>query len=126
MLAADNEKHLERMMNQMHDIQKQQKRTNLRSIHARQHVEAIGAECSKNSSLRGDRIVGTCVTNTSHSEYANGHRCVGDKGGQADLVAWDVIEAIYDVLGQEEAQTNTTSPFSLVSNTNLVSGDTMV
>jgi hypothetical protein len=104
MLAAYNEKHHERMMKQMHDIQKQQKRTNLRSVHARQHVEAIGAECSKSSSLQDDGIVGTCATNTSHFEYANGHRCVGDKGGQPDLVAWDVIEAIYDVLRQEEAQ----------------------
>jgi hypothetical protein len=29
---------------------------------------------------------------------------MGDKGGQPDLVAWDVIEAIYDVLLEEEAQ----------------------
>lgn len=104
MLAAYNERHHVKFMQQIHDIRQQQNRTNLRSVHARQHVEAVGAECSIRSSQKDELKVGACVTNTSHFDYANGHRCMGDKGGEPDLVAWDVIEAIYDVLLQEEAR----------------------
>ncbi|CAB9500378.1 expressed unknown protein [Seminavis robusta] len=69
------------------------KRTNLMAIDARKYVEVLG-ECAT-STIEN---VGTCLTDTKHELYSKGPRCFGDKGGHADLVAWDIIEAIYSLI----------------------------
>ena len=68
----------------------------IRAIDARQHIDEMGGEeCSSNSRA----IVATCITDKTSQEYSNGHRCAGDKGGQPDLLVWDVIEALWDAFG---------------------------
>lgn len=74
-------------------------RTNLRSVNGRNYIEALGGdECSSNNKVGGDAVVSTCVTDRSDPVYENGHRCTGVNGGQSDLVAWDVVEALHDIL----------------------------
>lgn len=56
----------------------------------RKHVADMGDfDCV--STKRKD--VSTC------NPKPDGHRCVGDKGGQADLLAWDVVEVLWEVFG---------------------------
>ena len=69
-------------------------RTNLRSVNGRNYIQELGGdECSSNV---GDKVT-TCAKRST-SVYKNGHRCTGAKGGQSDLIAWDVVEALHDVL----------------------------
>jgi len=72
------------------------RRTNLRSVHGRRYIHSDwgGRECSSNV---GERVA-TCITDRKNVVYGNGHRCCGDKGGQPDIIAWDVVEALWDVL----------------------------
>jgi hypothetical protein len=73
------------------------KRNNLRAIYGRRYIDSHlhGMECSSDSY----DIVSTCLTNrTSNKRYSDGHKCVGQHGGFPDLIAWDLIEALYDVL----------------------------
>jgi hypothetical protein len=77
-----------------------QNRTNTLAIDARHYISNMQRkECGSDQS----RKVGTCYTDSSKMEYRNAHRCMGDKGGQPDLVAWDVIEALWELLGGEGA-----------------------
>ena len=65
----------------------------MRAIDARQYIDEMdGEECSSDS--RG--IVATCVTNRTSVRYSDGHRCAGDKGGQPDLLVWDLIETLWE------------------------------
>ena len=75
-------------MEQFHTVVEQEGRTNIRVVNSRQYYEALGKqECPSDDST----LVGTC------KDSQNGHRCMGDKGGQPDMVAWDVIEALWDL-----------------------------
>jgi hypothetical protein len=73
------------------------KRTNLVAIDARQYVSSLG-ECATNQAEQ----VGTCLTDVTHEYYDKGERCLGTKGGHADLVAFDVVEAIYKVMWEKK------------------------
>lgn len=65
----------------------------MKTIDARQYIDEMdGEECSSDS--RG--IVATCVTNRTSKRYSDGHRCAGDKGGQPDLLVWDLIETLWE------------------------------
>lgn len=71
------------------------RRDNLRSVNGRNYIDELGGEeCSSNVG----EVVATCVTDKSNHVYKNGHRCAGDKGGQPDLIAWDVVDALHNVL----------------------------
>lgn len=74
----------------------QHQRTNIRSIYGRNYIqkELGGNECSSDSF----QIVATCITDRNSKRYANGHRCVGPDGGQADLIAWDLVETLHELL----------------------------
>lgn len=63
-------------------------RTNIAVIPARRHMEVLGTECG--SALRTE--VGACHHNPGM------HRCTGPRGGDADLVAWDLVEAVGGLL----------------------------
>ena len=56
-------------------------------VNSRRHIDAMGKECSSNNHYG----VQDCGKNR------NGHRCNGPHGGHPDIVAWDVIEAIYNL-----------------------------
>jgi len=79
-----------------------QRRTNLIAINARAYIDGIfgGEECATDQM----KVVGSCITDPNHAHYAKGHRCFGKYGGHADLVAWDVIEAIYKLYNRQQQQ----------------------
>lgn len=67
-----------------------EQRTNVRVVHSRAAIDAIGwGDCAHDSKPH----VATC-----NATLKNKHMCMGDKGGIPDFVAWDLIEALYDVL----------------------------
>jgi hypothetical protein len=78
---------------QLYRFVKKKKRTNLIAIDARKYTSKLG-ECSTETF----KTVGTCMTDPSHPRYAQGHKCMGAYGSHADLVAWDLIEAMYKVM----------------------------
>jgi hypothetical protein len=63
-------------------------RSNVAYIYSRKHVEALGVECGARKTLKTE--------DCGYEEKArkDEHRCVGEKGGHPDLVAWDVREWI--------------------------------
>jgi hypothetical protein len=64
-------------------------RSNIDVVKTRGHILATGAECGSSA----DRAsIGTCIDNSG------AHRCAGPNGGDADLMAWDLIEALYDAI----------------------------
>ena len=56
-------------------------RTNVHVISGRKYIDEIGLEC------------GTDAYNGDCDELA-GHRCMGTLGGHPDLIAWEVVESI--------------------------------
>ncbi|CAB9500797.1 unknown protein [Seminavis robusta] len=51
-------------------------------------------ECSSDQRTK----VGTCNTEVNSPRFSNGHRCIGSRGGHPDLIAWDVVQALYKLL----------------------------
>jgi hypothetical protein len=67
-------------------FQSSQNRSNMGVIHTRRHVRAVGTECGSSA----DRTsIGACIANSG------AHRCTGTSGGDADLMAWDLVESLY-------------------------------
>jgi hypothetical protein len=62
-------------------------RDNLYSINSRKYIDALGIECSSNETAFSP-LTGRCGDQTSQ------HRCNGPLGGHADLVAFDIVEAL--------------------------------
>lgn len=74
-------------------------RTNLYAINARDHIVQLGgAECSSNN----NSAIGTCALKEDGSVYSSGHKCMGDKGGEPDMVAYDVVELLWQIFGSDE------------------------
>jgi hypothetical protein len=63
-----------------------QNRSNIAVIHTRRHIRAIGTECGSNAQRAS---IGACIANSG------AHRCTGRHGGDADLMAWDLVESLY-------------------------------
>lgn len=74
--------------NEMSFLQRSNGRDDLHWIDARQHIVATGIECGSQS-RQGH--LSDCVDGP-------GHRCEGDCGGHPDLVVWDIIEKLYEIL----------------------------
>lgn len=50
----------------------------------------------------------TCIQDKDDDVYSNGHSCMGCLGGSPDMIAWDVVESLWDVLSEKEKSiTNT-------------------
>lgn len=98
MTAVTNQPQHEQVVRQMKNITQTTGRTNLQAVNARQHVAGMNrAECGSDSSS----TIGTCFTNRAGFVYSNGHRCMGDKGGEPDIVAYDVVEALFQAFSVE-------------------------
>jgi hypothetical protein len=67
----------------MTDVVRSINRPNVQMVNGRAYTGMLG-ECSTNNWLS----VGVCGTD------ASAHRCVGDRGGHPDLLAWDIVEAL--------------------------------
>jgi hypothetical protein len=72
-------------------------RTNIVVVDARRHVAQLG-ECGSDQ-IRG---MGVCFNEGDHNPKGRNpnamHRCTGAKGGHPDLIAWDVMEALFRLL----------------------------
>lgn len=88
-------------------FQRDSNRTNIRTINARKYVNKLESMMSHKEKAKTpfyecvtdvQRDVGTCNLDKKSRRFANGHRCMGEKGGHPDLVAWDVIEALHEML----------------------------
>jgi len=66
---------------------------NIKILNGRAHVEVLG-ECASLKPWEFD----ICRMGTQ-GNIGNQHRCTGAKGGHADLLAWDLIETLYNVMG---------------------------
>jgi hypothetical protein len=84
-------------------------RTNVHFINSRRYIDRLGLECGSDDKFtvgschepgNHDGMVPNNTTNTSSSTRnpANMHRCAGPLGGHADLIAWDIIEKLHEVL----------------------------
>jgi len=73
----------------------QYRRTNIRAVYGRRYItpELHGNECSSDVG----RQVSTCLE-PGAQRYSDGHRCVGSDGSHVDLITWDLVEALWDVL----------------------------
>ena len=69
----------------------------LRAINARRYTNEMGGEeCTSDSLGRVDTCAGR-----DNPRYSEGHRCMGDKGGQPDLLVWDFVEVIWELFSSE-------------------------
>jgi hypothetical protein len=71
----------------MNDFVQSFNRPNVQMVNGRAYIGMLG-ECSTDNWLS----VGVCSTD------ASSHRCVGDRGGHPDLLAWDIVEALDGLL----------------------------
>jgi hypothetical protein len=72
-------------------------RDNLWFVDSRAYTSQLG-ECGSDDKL----TVGTChepgdVIHGSNRKPADMHRCTGSNGGHPDLIAWDIVETVYQV-----------------------------
>lgn len=75
---------------------KAENRSNIVFLNGRTHISRLGLECGSDDRT----IVGTChEAGESGRPAFDMHRCTGRRGGHADLLAWDVVEALYSLLG---------------------------
>ena len=73
-------------------------RTNIYLVDARKHIDVLG-ECGSDviSEMGTCRNTGDGVKGSREAEAM--HRCTGLNGGHPDLVSWDIVEQLYEVLG---------------------------
>jgi hypothetical protein len=76
------------MYDKVQEVNTRDNNNNVRLVNGRQYAPLLG-ECGSNQW----QSVGVC------EDDATAHRCIGERGGHPDLVAWDVIEAMHDLLG---------------------------
>ena len=74
-------------------------RTNVYFVNSRKYVDEIGLECGSDDKL----VTGTChepgdIIPNSNRNPSDMHRCAGQYGGHADLIAWDLVETLYEIL----------------------------
>ena len=79
----------EPILSEIEHLQKQG-RDNLYYVDARHHIDAMGTEC-----ISADRLGVSDCLEVNHSFT---HRCVGGAGGHPDLLAWDIVETLYEAL----------------------------
>jgi hypothetical protein len=77
--------------------QLKRERDNLWFVDSRAYTSQLG-ECGSDDKL----TVGTChepgdVIHGSNRNPADMHRCTGKNGGHPDLIAWDIVETLYQV-----------------------------
>lgn len=71
-------------------------RRNVQQINSRTYIERLGLECGSDDKY----TLGTChepgdKNLRGNRSPADMHRCAGAFGGHADLVAWDIVEALH-------------------------------
>lgn len=98
MTALSKETNHKYVVKRMNNITAETGRTNLYAINARDHIVQLGgAECSSDE----NKLVGTCATRRKSFTYSSGHKCMGNKGGEPDMVAYDVVETLWQIFGTQ-------------------------
>lgn len=72
--------------------------TDIIVIDARKHIEAMGDECGSDSLSEVGLCLNTVEDNNGGRDPKDMHRCIGKNGGHPDLVAWDVVEGLHQLL----------------------------
>jgi hypothetical protein len=99
MFSQYDQKRVNQQQQQQQLLKSQQhKRDNLWFVDSRAYISQLG-ECGSDDKL----TVGTChepgdVIPNSNRNPADMHRCTGADGGHADLIAWDIVETLYQVV----------------------------
>jgi hypothetical protein len=86
MFAGFSQTWTERAIQEVQWLRSSQNRSNIGVIHTRGHIRAMGTECGSSAERTS---IGTCIANSG------AHRCTGPNGGDADLMAWDLVESFY-------------------------------
>ena len=97
MFSQRDRKRVNQTLTLMQQLQSKHKRDNLWFVDSRAYTSQLG-ECGSDDKL----IVGTChepgdVIQGSNRNPADMHRCTGPNGGHADLIAWDIVETLYQI-----------------------------
>jgi len=92
-------KHFDYMMPKWEETIKSLNRTDIALLNGRAHIDALGKECGTNDK----ETVGTCHEMDEERPRgspspSNMHRCAGGNGGHADLIAWDVVNKLHEML----------------------------
>lgn len=72
---------------EMAKVVQQMDQSRVKLVHGRRYIPELG-ECGSNSWWTVD----TCV------DAPDMHRCIGDRGGHPDLVLWDTLEAVNELV----------------------------
>eukprot|EP00977_Amphora_coffeiformis_P029699 scaffold42409_cov214-Amphora_coffeaeformis.AAC.3 len=90
-IRSKNEKDHASTEQELHQIRMEQNRTNVYFVEARQYVDAT-LDC------RGQERFNVSDCWSRPGTGGPTHECTGPNGGHADLIAWDVIEYLYQEL----------------------------
>lgn len=80
----------------MKEERRKNNRTNIYVIDARKHIKALG-ECGSDDGYTLGRCHESGDVNANR-ESENMHRCVGKFGGHPDLIAWEVVEQLHQII----------------------------
>ena len=75
-------------------------RTNVHVVSGRKYIDEIGLECGTDDVWINENGESDCNemsknnNNNNEREANNMHRCMGTLGGHPDLIAWEVVESI--------------------------------
>ena len=96
MFSTNQQTEVEEARQQVEMIRRNNNRTNVVFVDARQHVVALHNECA---SYNRSGVMDCVVHVRDETDiYNSTHRCVGAQGGHPDLVAWDAVEQLHALL----------------------------
>jgi hypothetical protein len=80
----------------MKEERRKNNRANIYVIDARKNIKALG-ECGSDDKYTMGRCHESGDVNANR-ESENMHRCVGEFGGHPDLIAWEVVEQLHQII----------------------------
>jgi len=95
--AKSKDRRAEKSRSMITRLRNTKNRSNTRFIYGRTYVEKLERECGGDTA---DNLCHEPSDNMIGMKAAwNMHRCTGHHGGHPDLIAWDVAEELYSLLG---------------------------
>jgi hypothetical protein len=90
---SENEQSNDLTWEEINNLRLQHNRTNIRFVHGTRYIHEMNREC------RGLDRLGS--SDCGVEKFGTTHVCTGPHGGHADLIAFDVIERLYEVLEED-------------------------
>jgi hypothetical protein len=95
MFATYRYKDIDETRDEILQLQNSQERRTFVYEDARQYIDQMGKECGSPA----PKGISDCVNNsTAARKY---HRCTGSRGGHPDLIAWDLIDFVWQTTQSE-------------------------